>query len=113
MNLASQELQTDIFRNPNYKASIKFLNDENDISTFLNNGYSKVLNDINNCNKINIEELRKFCENMLIQTESFNKNLENWYDNKFYSDLEQLNRNLFEEEDKINLFEESNSIIIR
>ena len=113
MNFAPRDLQTDNFRNTNYKASIKFLNDENDISSLLNKGYNKVINDINNCDKINIEELREFCGNLLIQSEFFNKNLEDWYDDKFYSDLEQLNKNLFEEEDKASLFEKSNSIIIR
>jgi hypothetical protein len=113
MNFAPQDLQTDNFRNTNYKASIKFLNDENDISDLLNKGYNKVINDINNCDKINIGELREFCENLLIQSELFNKNLEDWYDDKFYCDLEQFKKKLFEEENKTSLFEESNSIIIR
>jgi len=113
MNFAPQDLQTDNFRNTNYKASIKFLNDENDISVLLNKGYNKVINDINNCDKINIGELREFCENLLIQSEFFNKNLEDWYDDKFYSDLEQFKKKLFEEENKTSLFEKSNSIIIR
>lgn len=115
MNFPSQETQSslNINRGSNSNISITFLNDENDISTYLNNGYNKFLKDINDSNKINIKELEEFCNNLLKQSEFFNKNLENWYDDKFYSDLEQFNKNLFEEEDKINLFEESNSIIIR
>jgi len=109
MNFSSQEIQSSL----NSNISIKFLNDDNDISSYLNNGYNKFLKDINDSNKINIKELEEFCNNLLKQSEFFNKNLEDWYDDKYYSDLEQFNKNLFEEEDKINLFEESNSIIIR
>ena len=107
MNFHSEEIKSRL-----NGTMIKFLNDENDISSYLSNGYNKILKDINDSNKININELEQFCENLIKQSENFNKNLENWYDDKYYNDLEQLTKNLFEEEERLNLFEESSSIII-
>ena len=37
MNFSSQEMQSSL----NSNISIKFLNDDNDISSYLNNGYNK------------------------------------------------------------------------
>ncbi len=107
MNFSTDEIKLRL-----NNTSIKFLNDENDISSYLSVGYNKILKDINDSNKININELGQFCENLIKQSENFNKNLESWYDDKYYTDLEQLNKNLFEEEERLNLFEESNSIKI-
>jgi len=87
----------------------------NGISNFgelINNYSSRINESISKCNKIDIEELKLFCEKIINESEKYNSKLENWYDSNYYEDIAKLYQNLSILDDKIKLFNISNAIII-
>jgi len=78
-----------------------------------NNYSSKVNERISKCNKIDIDELKLFCDKIIIESEKYNSNLENWYDSNYYEDVVKLHQNLLTFDNKIKLYNISNSITIK
>ena len=78
----------------------------------LNNYSSRINERISKCSKIDIEELKLFCDKIINESEKYNLNLENWYDANFNEDVEKLHQNLLIFDDKIKLFNLSNTVII-
>ena len=77
------------------------------------NNYSSKINErISKCNKINIEELKLFCDKIIIESEKYNSNLENWYDGNYHEDVAKLHQNLLTFDNKIKLYNISNFIVI-
>jgi len=87
----------------------------NGISNFgelINNYSSKINENISKCNKIDIDELKLFCDKIISESEKYNSNLENWYDSNYDEDIAKLHQNLSFFDDKIKLFNISNALII-
>ena len=78
----------------------------------LNNYSSKINDRISKCNKIDIDELKIFCDKIIIESQKYNTNLENWYDSNYYEDVDKLHQNLSKLDEKIKLYNISNAIII-
>ena len=77
------------------------------------NNYSSKINErISKCNKIDIEELKLFCEKIINESEKYNSNLENWYDTNYNEDVAKLLQNISNFDDKIKLYNFSNAVII-
>jgi hypothetical protein len=92
--------------------SISLINSVNNFGELLNNYSSRINEKISKCNKIDIEELKLFCDKIINESEKYNSNLENWYDTNYQEDVDKLYQNLLMFDDKIKLFNTSNSIII-
>lgn len=77
------------------------------------NNYSSMINErISKCNKIDVEELKLFCDKMIIESQKYNTNLENWYDSNYHEDVNKLHQNLLAFDNKIKLYNISNAIVI-
>jgi hypothetical protein len=97
-------------------SSLRSTNLMNGIINFgelLNNYSSKINETISKCNKIDINELKLFCEKIINESEKYNSNLENWYDTNYDEDVAKLYQNLSNFDDKIKLFNTNNAIIIK
>jgi hypothetical protein len=96
-------------------SSLNSTNLINGISNFgelLNNYSSRINEKISKCNKIDIEELKLFCEKIINESEKYNSNLENWYDDDYNEDISKLHQNLLILDDKIKLYNISNALIV-
>ncbi len=92
--------------------STSLLNGITNIGELLNNYSSGINEKISKCNKIDIEELKLFCEKIINESEKYNSNLENWYDSNYHEDVAKLHQNLLTFDDKIKLFNISNIVVI-
>ena len=90
---------------------VNSINGKINLSNFMNNYYTKVNEDISKCNKIDIDELKEHCKKLIIESEEYNNHLENWYDSKYYEDLEKFNNNFLSFEKKLKIYRDGNSII--
>jgi hypothetical protein len=88
------------------------INGITNLSELLNNYSSRINEKMSKCNKIDIEELKLFCDKIISESEKYNSNLENWYDFKYDEDVVKLHQNLLFFEDRIKLFNISNALII-
>jgi len=88
------------------------INGMSNFGELLNNYSSKINETISKCNKIDIEELKLFCDKIINESEKYNSTLENWYDTNYDEDIAKLYQNLSIFDDKIKLFNLSNAIII-
>ena len=88
------------------------INGMSNFGELLNNYSSKINETISKCNKIDIEELKLFCDKIINESEKYNSTLENWYDTNYDEDIAKLYQNLSIFDDKIKLFNFSNAIII-
>ena len=93
-------------------SSISLMNDITNFGELLNNYSSKINERISKCNKINIEELKLFCDKIIIESEKYNSKLENWYDTNYHEDIAKLHKNLLTFDNKIKLYNISNAIVI-
>ncbi len=93
-------------------SSISLINSVNNFSELLNNYSSRINERISKCSKIDIEELKLFCDKIIQESEKYNSNLENWYDDNYHEDIIKLHQNLEIFNDKIKLYNISNAIII-
>jgi hypothetical protein len=98
----------------NYSSSHStcLLNGITNLSELINNYSSRINEKISKCNKIDIEELKLFCDKIMGESEKYNSNLESWYDSNYDEDVAKLHQNLSFFDDKIKLFNISNAIII-
>jgi hypothetical protein len=95
----------------NYR-SISLMNGVINFGELFNN-YSSIINEkISKSNKIDIEGLKLFCDKIIIESEKYNSNLESWYDDNYYEDVDKLHQNLLMQDDKIKLFNISNIVIV-
>lgn len=78
----------------------------------LNNYSSRINESISKCSKIDIEELKLFCDKIINESEKYNSNLENWYDSNYDEDIAKLYQNLSFFDEKIKLFNIRNVIVI-
>ena len=92
--------------------STNSLNGMTNLSEILNNYSSKINEKISKCNKIDVEELKLFCDKIIHESEKYNLNLENWYDSNFHEDVAKLHQNLLIFDNKIKLFNISNAVVI-
>jgi len=93
-------------------SSISLINSVNNFGELLNNYSSRINEKISKCSKIDIEELKLFCDKIIQESEKYNSNLENWYDDNYHEDIIKLHQNLEIFNDKIKLYNISNTIII-
>ena len=93
-------------------SSISLINSVNNFGELLNNYSSRINERISKCSKIDIEELKLFCDKIIQESEKYNSNLENWYDDNYHEDIIKLHQNLEIFNDKIKLYNISNAIII-
>jgi predicted translin family RNA/ssDNA-binding protein len=93
-------------------SSISLINSVNNFSELLNNYSSRINERISKCHKIDIEELKLFCDKIIQESEKYNSNLENWYDTYYHEDVTKLHQNLVIFDEKIKLYKISNTIII-
>lgn len=93
-------------------SSISLMNGVINFGELLNNYSSKINDRISKCNKIDIDELKIFCDKIIIESQKYNTNLENWYDSNYYEDVDKLHQNLSKLDEKIKLYNISNAIII-
>jgi hypothetical protein len=92
--------------------STSLLNDMTNLSEILKNYNSRINEKISKCNKIDIEELKLFCDKIINESEKYNSNLENWYDSNYHEDIAKLYQNILIFDEKINIFNISNAIVI-
>jgi hypothetical protein len=92
--------------------STSLLNDMTNLSEILKNYNSRINEKMSKCNKIDIEELKLFCDKIINESEKYNSNLENWYDSNYHEDIAKLYQNLLIFDEKINIFNISNAIVI-
>lgn len=78
----------------------------------LNNYSSRINERISKCSKIDIEELKLFCEKIIHESEKYNSKLENWYDVNYNEDVAKLLQNISNFDDKIKIYNLSNAVII-
>jgi hypothetical protein len=93
-------------------SSISLMNGIVNFGELFNNYSSRINERISKSNKIDIEELKLFCEKIIIESEKYNSNLENWYDDNYKEDVHKLHQNLLIFDNKIKLFNKSNAVII-
>jgi hypothetical protein len=89
------------------------MNGKTNLSKLMNNYYKKINEDISKCNKIDIDELKEHYKQLIIESEEYNKHLENWYDSNYYEDLEKFNNNFLSFDKKIKIYRDDNLIIIK
>jgi hypothetical protein len=92
--------------------STSLLNGMTNFGELLNNYSSRINEKISKCAKIDIEELKLFCDKIIQESEKYNTNLENWYDSNYHEDVAKLYQNLLIFDDKIKLFNISNVVSI-
>ena len=92
--------------------SSSLVNGMTNFGELLNNYSSRINERISKCNKIDIEELKLFCEKIINESEKYNSNLENWYDTNYNEDVAKLLQNISNFDDKIKLYNFSNAVII-
>jgi len=92
--------------------STSLLNGMTNLSEILNNYNSRINEKISNCTKIDIEELKLFCDKIIQESEKYNSNLENWYDSNYHEDISKLYQNLLSFDDRIKIYNISNAVII-
>jgi hypothetical protein len=92
--------------------STNLLNGMTNLSEILNNYSSRINQKISKCAKIDIEELKLFCDKIIQESEKYNSNLENWYDSNYHEDVAKFHQNLLIFDEKIKLFNISNAVII-
>jgi hypothetical protein len=98
--------------NYNSLNSSSLINGMTNFGELLNNYSSRINERISKCNKIDIEELKLFCEKIINESEKYNSNLENWYDTNYNEDVAKLLQNISNFDDKIKLYNLSNAVII-
>ena len=92
--------------------SSSLVNGMTNFGELLNNYSSRINERISKCNKIDIEELKLFCEKIIHESEKYNSKLENWYDTNYNEDVAKLLQNISNFDDKIKLYNLSNAVII-
>ncbi len=92
--------------------NISLINNVDNFGELLNNYSSRINERISKCNKIDIDELKLFCEKIINASEKYNSNLENWYDSNYNEDVDKLHENLLIFDDKIKLYNINNAVII-
>jgi len=93
-------------------SSISLMNSTSNFGELINNYSSKINERISKCSKIDIEELKLFCDKIINESEKYNSNIENWYDSNYHDDITKLQKNLSSFDEKIILFNISNAIVI-
>jgi len=93
-------------------SSISLMNSASNFGELINNYSSKINEKISKCNKIDIEELKLFCDKIIHESEKYNNNLDSWYDFNYDEDTAKIHQNLLIFDDKIKLFNISNVLII-
>ena len=96
----------------NSSNSSSLVNGMTNFGELLNNYSSRINERISKCNKIDIEELKLFCEKIIHESEIYNSKLENWYDANYNEDVVKLHQNLSIFDNKIKLYNISNAVII-
>lgn len=93
-------------------SSINLINSSANFGELINNYSSKINEKISKCAKIDIEELKLFCDKIIHESEKYNSNLESWYDTNYHEDVAKLYQNLLMFDNKIKLYNINNAIII-
>jgi hypothetical protein len=92
--------------------SSSLVNGMTNFGELLNNYSSRINERISKCSKIDIEELKLFCEKIIHESEKYNSKLENWYDVNYNEDVAKLLQNISNFDDKIKIYNLSNAVII-
>jgi methionine aminopeptidase len=92
--------------------SSSLVNGMTNFGELLNNYSSRINEIISKCSKIDIEELKLFCEKIIHESEKYNSKLENWYDVNYNEDVAKLLQNISNFDDKIKIYNLSNAVII-
>lgn len=93
-------------------SAISLINSVGNFGELLNNYSSRINEIISKCNKIDIEELKLFCDKIIQESEKYNSNLESWYDINYNEDVDKLHQNLLIFDDKIKMYNINNAVII-
>jgi len=92
--------------------SSNLVNGMTNFGELLNNYSSRINERISKCSKIDIEELKLFCEKIIHESEKYNSKLENWYDVNYNEDVAKLLQNISNFDDRIKIYNISNAVII-
>jgi hypothetical protein len=71
---------------------------------------SYIVNTTNKLEYVNVEEIIKKLQNVIVYSNEYNANLKNWFDEKFVSDREKLFNILDQYDESLNIFGECDKI---